>query len=99
MTFSGFIYKKNPPEKNMSGYTQNITGDQEVYHIYIKGECVYHSLNESEFKQTWIQLKGLVGLMKTDYSEKDISYEKVSAGIGGSGGSVTWKEPEGGDSY
>jgi len=38
-------------------------------------------------------------LMKTDYSEKDISYEKVSAGIGGSGGSGTWKEPEGGDSY
>ena len=83
----------------MSGYTQNITGDQEVYHIYIKGECVYHSLNEAEFKQTWVQLKGLVGLMKTDYTEKDISYEKVSAGIGGSGGSVTWKEPEGGDSY
>ena len=37
--------------------------------------------------------------MRTDYTEKDISYEKVSAGIGGAGGSVTWKEPDGGDSY
>ena len=83
----------------MSGYTANITGDQEVYHIYIKGECVYHSLNESEFKETFTQLKALVGLMRTDYAEKDITFEKVSAGIGGSGGSVTSKEPEGGDSY
>ena len=30
----------------MPGYTVNITGDSEVYHIYIKGECVYHNLNE-----------------------------------------------------
>jgi len=38
--------------------------------------------------------------MKTDYAEKDISYEKVAAGIGGVGiGTLTWKEPEGGDSY
>ena len=83
----------------MSGYTANITGDQEIYHIYIKGECIYHSLNESQFKQTWASLKGMVGLMQTSYTEKDLSYEKCPAGIGQGGGTVTWKEPEGSDSY
>ena len=83
----------------MSGYTANITGDQEIYHIYIKGECVYHSLNESQFKQTWTSLKGMVGLMQTSYTEDDLSYEKCAAGIGKGGGTVTWKEPEGSDSY
>ena len=56
----------------MPGYTANITGDQEIYHIYIKGECVYHSLNESQFKQTWISLKGMVGLLTTSYKEEDL---------------------------
>jgi len=83
----------------LSGFTANITGDQEIYHIYIKGECVYHSLNESQFKQTWTSLKGMVGLMQTSYTEKDLSYEKCPAGIGQGGGTVTWKEPEGSDSY
>jgi len=83
----------------MSGYTVNITGDSEVYHIYIKGECIYHSLNEEEFKTTWASLKGMVGLMQTSYTEEDLSFEKVGAGIGGAGGSVTWKEPAGDDSY
>jgi len=83
----------------MSGYTANITGDQEIYHIYIKGECVYNSLNESQFKQTWASLKGMVGLLTTSYKEEDLSYEKCSAGIGQGGGTVTWKEPEGSDSY
>ena len=83
----------------MSGYTANITGDQEIYHIYIKGECIYHSLNESQFTQTWASLKRMVGLMQTSYTEKDLSYEKCPAGIGQGGGNVTWKEPEGSDSY
>ncbi len=83
----------------MSGYTASITGDQEIYHIYIKGECVYHSLNEYQFKQTWTSLRGMVGLLTTSYTVEDLSYEKCPSGIGGGGGKVTWTEPEGGDSY
>tara|TARA_Y100001963_G_scaffold148719_1_gene227054 strand:+ start:1025 stop:1150 length:126 start_codon:yes stop_codon:yes gene_type:complete len=41
----------------------------------------------------------MVGLMKTDITAEDITYEKLPAGIGGGGGSVIWKEPEGSDSY
>jgi len=37
--------------------------------------------------------------MQTSYTEDDLSYEKCAAGIGKGGGTVTWKEPEGSDSY
>ena len=36
--------------------------------------------------------------MKTDYTLEDLSFEKLSAGMGGVG-TVDWKEPDGGDSY
>ena len=48
---------------------------EKIYHIYAKEECIYNNLTENEFKNTWIALKGMVGLMKTDYTEEDISYE------------------------
>ena len=83
----------------MSGYTANITGDSEIYHIYAKGQCLFNCLNESEFKVRWAELQAMVGLMHTDYKLDDLSFEKLPAGIGGGGGTVNWKEPEGGDSY
>ena len=49
--------------------------------------------------QTWASLKGMVGLMTTAYTEEDLSYEKCPSGIGKGGGKITWKEPEGSDSY
>jgi hypothetical protein len=41
----------------------------------------------------------MVGLMTTAYTEEDLSYEKCPSGIGKGGGTVSWKEPEGSDSY
>lgn len=48
-----------------------------IYHIYAKDECLYHNLTEQQFQDTWQQLQGMVGLMKTDYSKEDLSYETV----------------------
>ena len=50
---------------------------EKVYHIYAKNECLYHSLREDEFKKTWEQLNNMVGLIKTDYSKDDLSYEEL----------------------
>jgi hypothetical protein len=50
---------------------------EKVYHIYAKNECLYHSLREDEFRRTWEQLNNMVGLMKTDYSIDDLSYEEL----------------------
>jgi len=48
-----------------------------VYHIYARNECLYHSLKEEEFQATWRTLNNMVGLMKTDYSVEDLSYEEL----------------------
>ena len=43
--------------------------DETIYHIYAKNVCLYPCLKEEEFKVKWAELKGMVGLMKTDYIE------------------------------
>jgi len=48
-----------------------------VYHIYAKDKCLFHSLKEEEFGTIWNTLKNLVGVMKTDYKEEDLSYEEL----------------------
>jgi len=50
---------------------------EKVYHIYAKDKCLYHSLTENEFKKNWNTLTNMVGLMKTDYSVDDLSYEEL----------------------
>lgn len=51
--------------------------DTKLYHIYLKNECVLHSLSEENFKSSWETLQNLVGLVKTDYQSEDLSYEVV----------------------
>ena len=53
--------------------------DETIYHIYVKNECVYPCLDEKEFNIKWAELKAMVGLMKTDYTEEDITFEKLPA--------------------
>jgi len=49
-----------------------------IYHIYAKDECLYNNLSEAQFNKTWNTLKGMVGLMQTDYQLEDLSYEECS---------------------
>ena len=49
-----------------------------VYHIYAKEECLYNCLSEEQFNKVWKTLNGMVGLMKTDYTIEDLSYEEVT---------------------
>ena len=51
---------------------------EKMYHIYLKNECVLHSLDEKNFKSSWDTLQNLVGLVKTDYVAEDLSYEVVN---------------------
>ena len=71
---------------------------EKVYHIYAKEECLYNNLSTDEFNNTWETLKGMVGLMKTDYTLEDLSYEECNRPLGYSGSDST-TEPDGCDSY
>ena len=70
--------------------------DDTTYHIYLRDKCIYHSLKEEEFEETFEMLKVMVGLLKTDYTESDISYIKLAPKVGyGGPGKVVYEE----DSY
>ena len=62
--------------------------DETIYHIYAKDVCLYNCLKEKEFEVKWAELKAMVGLMKTDYTEDDLTFVKCPAeNSGGAGGS------------
>ncbi len=50
---------------------------EKIYHIYAKGQCIFHSLKEEEFYTTWNTLKTMVGVLQTNYSLDDLSYEEL----------------------
>ena len=50
---------------------------EKVYHIYAKDRCLFHSIKEDEFKTTWETLNNMVGIMKTEYTTDDLSYEEL----------------------
>ena len=70
---------------------------EKVYHIYAKKECLYNNLTEEQFINTWNTLKGMVGLMQTDYQLEDLSYEECARTHGVRASNTG--EPEGSDSY
>jgi len=70
---------------------------EKVYHIYAKEECLYNNLSEIQFNKTWNALNGMVGLLHTDYSIEDLSYEECNHTYGV--GAVFSTEPKGEDSY
>jgi hypothetical protein len=51
---------------------------EKIYHIYAKDKCLFHSIKEDEFETTWNTLKNMVGLMKTDYSVNDLTFEELT---------------------
>ena len=70
------------------------------YHIYAKDRVLYWNLNKEDFEEKWQLLNVMVGLLKTDYTEDDLSYIKLGpkASIGGPGRVIhkqEWEE----DSY
>jgi len=76
------------------------SADETTYHIYAKNRCLYHNLDEDDFEEKWEMLKVMVGLLKTDYSVSDLSFEKLAPKVGvGGPGRVLWTEPGGDDSY
>ena len=74
--------------------------ETESYHIYAKDRVLYWNLEKEDLEEKWQLLNVMVGLIKTDYTEKDLSYIKRApkAGIGGPGRVIhkqEWEE----DSY
>ena len=58
-----------------------------TYHIYAKDKVLYCNLPQEDFEEKWELLQVMVGLLKTDYTTRDLSYIKLApkVGVGGPG--------------
>ena len=70
------------------------------YHIYARDKVLYCNLPQEDFEEKWQLLNVMVGLIKTEYTEDDLSYIKLGpkCGVGGPGRVIPqpmWEE----DSY
>ena len=50
---------------------------EKVYHIYAKGKCIYHSLSESKFSETWETMHKMIEFLDMKISKEDLSYEEL----------------------
>ena len=71
------------------------------YHIYAKDKVLYCNLPQDDFEEKWQLLNVMVGLLKTDYTEQDLSYIKLGpkCGVGGPGRVTLYKPQWEEDSY
>ena len=71
-----------------------------TYHIYAGDRVLYYNLRQEEFDEKWQLLNVKVGLLKTDYTNKDLSYSIAAPQVGvGGPNRVSTTEPPGSDSY
>jgi len=54
------------------------------YHIYAKGEVLFHCLSEEDFQVRWQMLNSMVG-PNTQVTKKDLSFTRVLASNGNGG--------------
>ena len=69
------------------------------YHIYAMDKVLYCNLPTEDFEEKWQLLNVMVGLLQTDYTEKDLSFEKAAPTVGVGGPIRITIEPPGEDSY
>jgi hypothetical protein len=50
---------------------------EKIYHIYAKDRCVYHSLSEEKFSETWEMLHRMIDILDADISKEDLQYEML----------------------
>jgi len=50
---------------------------EKIYHIYAKNQCVYHSLSEEKFSETWAMLHKMIEVLDVDISKEDLQYEMM----------------------
>jgi hypothetical protein len=50
---------------------------QKIYHIYAKDKCVYHSLSEEKFAETWEMLHRMVEFLDMNLKKEDLQYEEI----------------------
>ena len=56
--------------------------DDTTYHIYLKERCIYCNLPQEDFEEKWQMLNVMIDLISKDYTEDDLSYERLAPKVG-----------------
>jgi hypothetical protein len=68
--------------------------EETTYHIYAGDRVLYCNLPQEDFEEKWELLQVMVGLLKTEYTTRDLSYIKLAPKIGiGGPGKIILKQP------
>ena len=51
--------------------------EEKVYHIYAKDRCIYHSLSEEKFSETWEMLHRMIEFLDMNIKKEDLQYEEL----------------------
>lgn len=50
--------------------------EDKIYHIYAKGQCIYHSLSSEQFSETWDMIHKFLSVYG-ELKKEDITYEEL----------------------
>ena len=51
---------------------------EKVYHIYANGKCIYHSLSEEKFTETWEMLHRMVEIIDVKLLSEHQKFEGIT---------------------
>ncbi len=51
--------------------------EEKIYHIYAKDRCIYHSLSEDKFSETWEMLHRMIEFLDMNIQKEDLQYEEL----------------------
>lgn len=54
-----------------------MTENEKVYHIYAKGQCIYHSLTEEKFSEIWETIHRMIDLLEVKVTKDELDYEEL----------------------
>ena len=51
---------------------------EKIYHIYAKDRCLYHSLSQEKFNETWEMIHRLIEFLDAPVKKEELTYEEVT---------------------
>jgi len=51
---------------------------EEKYDIYLKGQRIYHKLQQEEFNNTWKMIQNFLSITETPVRKEDLTYRKIA---------------------
>mgnify|MGYP000240481761 CR=1 FL=1 len=65
----------------MKLFLQKVKMIEKRYNIYAKEKCIYQSLSEDEFNQTWKMIQNFLSIIESDFKREDLSFKEIAGNL------------------